>query len=145
MNKYFRLFFKNEIFQHSNHWALLSLRVIPSFYLFFYHGLRKLSGGYGSWEWLGEAALSLIGINFGYLFFGFLAAVSEGIFTWLVMLGLFTRISSIFIIITMLFAGCYHLADGDSGESAFIYFTIYFVIFLIGPGKYSLDEKLFKQ
>ena len=61
------------------------------------------------------------------------------------MFGIFTRFSSVFMIITMLFAGLYHLADGDSGEMAFIYLTIYLAIFLAGPGKISLDEKLFKQ
>ena len=145
MIKHFKIFFKNEIFKNSNHWALLSLRVIPSFYMFFYHGKRKIIGGYESWEGLGKAALSLIGIEFGYIFFGFLAAISEGVLTWLIMFGMFTRLSSIFMIITMLFAGFYHLVDGDSGEMAIIYLTIYLVIFLAGPGKISLDEKLFKQ
>ena len=78
------------------------------------------------------------------MFFGFLAAISEGVLTWTIMLGIFTRLSSIFLIITMLFAGCYHLVDGESGEMAFIYLTIYLVIFLAGPGKYSLDKRLFK-
>ena len=41
----------------------------------------------------------------------------------------------------MFFAGVYHLADGESAESAFIYMIVYLTIFLIGPGKYSLDEK----
>ena len=145
MIKYFKLFFKNEIFKNSNHWALFFLRVIPSFYMFFYHGKRKIIGGYESWEGLGKAALSLIGIEFGYIFFGFLAAISEGILTWFIMFGIFTRFSSVFMIVTMLFAGLYHLVDGDSGEMAFIYLTIYLAIFLAGPGKISLDEKLFKQ
>ena len=145
MNKYFKIFFRNEIFKNSNHLALFFLRVIPSFYMFFYHGKRKIIGGFESWEGLGKTALSLIGIEVGYIFFGFLAAISEGILTWLIMFGIFTRFSSVFMIITMLFAGLYHLVDGDSGEMAFIYLTIYLAIFLAGPGKISLDEKLFKQ
>ena len=143
MNKYIKIFFKKEIFRRSNEWALLALRVIPSFYMFFYHGKRKIFGGYESWDGLGKAALSLIGVETGHVFFGFLAAISEGVLTWTIMLGIFTRLSSIFLIITMLFAGCYHIVDGESGEMAFIYLTIYLVIFLAGPGKYSLDKKLF--
>ncbi len=140
MNNYLQYFFKKEIFNHSIDWALVVLRIIPSFYLFYYHGIRKIMGGSDSWEWLGGAALSVIGIKFGYIFFGFLAAFSEGILTWFIIMGFFTRISCIFIIITMCFAGVYHLVDGESAELAFIYLTIYIVIFILGPGKYSLDD-----
>ena len=45
MNKYIKIFFKKEIFRYSNEWALLALRVIPSFYMFFLHGKRKIIGG----------------------------------------------------------------------------------------------------
>ena len=134
-----------ELFEHSKDWALLILRIIPSFYLFFYHGMRKITAGTESWEWLGKAAMPLMGINFGYVLFGFLAAFSEGILTWLVSLGVCTRISSLFIMITMFFAGAYHLADGESPESPFIYFTVYLVLFLLGPGKFSLDRRLFNN
>ena len=52
--------------------------------------------------------------------------------------GLWTRASSILIMITMFFAGLYHLVDGEPGELAFIYFTIYLVIFILGPGNIVL-------
>jgi uncharacterized membrane protein YphA (DoxX/SURF4 family) len=45
----------------------------------------------------------------------------------------------------MFFAGAYHLADGESPESPFIYFTVYLVLFLLGPGKFSLDRRLFNN
>ena len=140
-NKFFNVLFSLQLFNNSFEWAILILRVIPSFYMFYYHGLKKISST-ASWEWLGKAAMSSIGIEFGYVFFGFLAALSEGVLVWLVFFGIFTRLSSLFIILTMFFASAYHLADGDSAESALIYLTIYLVIFILGPGRYSLDEKL---
>ena len=140
--KLFNLLFSHQLFKNSFDWAILILRLIPSFYMFYYHGLKKISST-ASWEWLGEAAMSIIGIEFGYIYFGFLAALSEGVLVWLVFLGIFTRLSSLFIILTMFFASSYHLVDGESAESALIYLTIYLVIFILGPGRYSLDEKLF--
>jgi len=44
----------------------------------------------------------------------------------------------------MFLAGVYHLSEGDNPESAFIYFTIYFTLFLRGPGQFSIDEKIDK-
>lgn len=143
-NKIFDIFFQRELFKDSRDWANLILRLIPSFYMFYYHGMKKISST-GSWEWLGEAAMSVIGIEFGFAFFGFLAALSEGVLVWFVILGIFTRLSSLFIVVTMFFASAYHIADGESAESALIYLTIYLVIFILGPGRYSLDDKLFNQ
>ena len=140
--KLFNVLFSRQLFKNSFDWAILILRIIPSFYMFYYHGLKKISST-TSWEWLGKAAMSVIGIEFGYIYFGFLAALSEGVLVWLVFLGIFTRLSSLFIILTMFFASSYHLVDGESAESALIYLTIYLVIFILGPGRYSLDEKLF--
>ena len=141
-NKLFNVLFSTQLFKNSFDWAILILRVIPSFYMFYYHGLKKISST-ASWEWLGKAAMSVIGIEFGFIFFGFLAALSEGVLVWLVFLGIFTRLSSLFIMLTMFFASAYHLADGESAESALIYLTIYLVVLILGPGRYSLDEKLF--
>ena len=134
---------KEQLFDNGRDWGIAVLRIVPSFYLFYYHGLRKISNGTKTWNWLGEAAMSVIGIEFGYTFFGFLAALSEGVLTWFVIIGLWTRGSSIFIMITMLMAGLYHLVDGEVAELAMIYFTIYLVICILGPGKYSLDQKFY--
>ena len=137
-----KLLNNSSLFQDSTDWALLTLRVVPSFYMFYYHGLRKITNGLDTWNWLGEAVLTTFGITYGFTFIGFLAAFSEGVLSWLVFVGFKTRISSLFLILTMFFAGVYHLSNGESAESAFIYMIIYFTIFLIGPGKFSIDNKL---
>ena len=133
---------KDQLFVNSFDWSMLILRTIPSFYMFYYHGMKKISST-SSWEWLGKAAMSTIGIEFGFIYFGFLAALSEAVLVWFIFFGFLTRLSSLFLISTMFFASAYHLADGESAESALIYLTIYLVIFILGPGRYSLDEKLF--
>ncbi len=142
--KVFELFFRDQLFKNGKDWSITILRIIPSFYMFYYHGMRKISSS-SSWEWLGQAAMSVIGVEFGFLFFGFLAALSEGILVWFVIFGFFTRLSSLFLILTMFFASAYHLAGGESAESALIYLTIYLVIFILGPGRYSFDAKLFSN
>ena len=75
------------------------------------------------------------------MFFGFLAAFSEGVLSWFVIFGILTRFSSIFLMITMFFASVFHLVKGDTAELAIIYFTIYLVLFILGPGQYSIDKK----
>ena len=121
-------FYKDQLFVNSFDWSILILRTIPSFYMFYYHGMKKISST-SSWEWLGKAAMSTIGIEFGFIYFGFLAALSEAVLVWFIFFGFLTRLSSLFLISTMFFASAYHLADGESAESALIYLTIYLVIF----------------
>ena len=133
---------KDQLFVNSFDWSILILRTIPSFYMFYYHGMKKISST-SSWEWLGKAAMSTVGIEFGFIYFGFLAALSEAVLVWFIFFGFLTRLSSLFLISTMFFASAYHLADGESAESALIYLTIYLVIFILGPGRYSLDGKIF--
>ena len=137
-------FSKDQLFVNSFDWSILILRTIPSFYMFYYHGIKKISST-SSWEWLGQAAMSTIGIEFGFIYFGFLAALSEGILVWFIFFGLFTRFSSLFLISTMIFAGAYHLSNGENAESALIYLTIFLVIFILGPGRFSLDWILFSE
>ena len=141
-DKILKSFSKDQLFVNSFDWSILVLRTIPSFYMFYYHGIKKISST-SSWEWLGKAAMSTIGIEFGFIYFGFLAALSEAVLVWFIFFGFLTRLSSLFLISTMFFASAYHLADGESAESALIYLTIYLVIFILGPGRYSLDGKLF--
>lgn len=82
-----------------------------------------------------------------------LAALSEFGGGIALVLGLVTRLASVGIAITMLVAACMHglifgdpfvnLAGGGSYELALVYFTIALLFIAIGPGRYSLDRKIF--
>ena len=70
----------------------------------------------------------------------------------LLILGLFTRVSLFFLLFCMgyifLVVFPFSILDkGDNGyqfNDAFFYFIIYLGLLFTGPGKYSLDRKLFK-
>ena len=115
--------------------------------MFIWHGYAKLSGGPERWIGLGEA-LSAMGIHFAPQFMGLLAALSEFVGGILLILGLFTRPACFFLLCTMVVATAMHLSNGDPRQvfSAPIHVGIVFLsLILIGPGDYSLDEKLSKE
>jgi putative oxidoreductase len=65
----------------------------------------------------------------------------------MILLGLFTRIGAFLIMITMLVAS-FTAGKGDllgEAEFTFIYATLCFTIILVGAGKFSLDNFLFKR
>lgn len=114
--------------------------------MFIFHGFPKLRAGPEAWVKLG-GALSAVGINFAPTFMGFMAAISEFGGGILLILGLFTRPACFFLLSTMIVATMMHLKNGDSFvkyshalEASILFFSLLF----IGPGKFSLDEKLSK-
>ncbi|WP_340105335.1 DoxX family protein [Rhodohalobacter sp. 8-1] len=74
----------------------------------------------------------------------FLVAFAEFICAILVLLGLWTRIALIPLIITMIVAVFIaHAGDPFGRKELGLFFLISFVVlFLTGPGKYSLDKRL---
>jgi putative oxidoreductase len=72
-----------------------------------------------------------------------LAVFAEVICAGLFVLGLFTRLALIPLIITMLVAAfIMHIGDGlKDMEAAILYLIAYLVVFINGAGKYSLDKK----
>lgn len=75
-----------------------------------------------------------------------LAVFAELFCAGLLVLGLFTRLATIPLIITMAVAAfIVHINDPFSRmESALLYLTVYIVILLLGPGKFSLDRMIKK-
>ncbi|HEX8328304.1 MAG TPA: DoxX family protein [Hymenobacter sp.] len=113
--------------------------------MFMVHGLPKLAGGPTAWAGVG-GVMAEVGLGFAPAFWGFLAAVAEFGGGLLLAAGLWFRAACFFLLITMIMATIMHLSKGDgfSGyshalEAAFVFLGLLFV----GPGRYSLDERLY--
>nr|WP_314490566.1 DoxX family protein [uncultured Chryseobacterium sp.] len=70
-----------------------------------------------------------------------LTVFAEFVCSIFLILGLFTRIATGFLMFTMVVAGFFvHGADSfDKRELSFLYLTIYLFIMLLGAGKFSVD------
>jgi len=124
--------------------ALLLIRVVAGL-AFTMHGWGKIQNPFG---WMGPD-------GFAPGIFQALAAISEfgGGLAWI--LGLLTPLASFGIASTMAVAFSFHafmrgdpfvsMTGGPSFELAALYFSIAFLLFATGPGRFSLDRKLFGQ
>ena len=125
--------------------GLLLMRITFGSLMFYSHGLNKILAGTERWNRLGGALTDLIGLSSLKPFFGFMASFSESVCALLIVLGLFTRLSSFLLFFTMLIASVKHFADGDLPEMALLYGIFCLFLILTGPGKYSLDKKYFSN
>lgn len=122
--------------------ALLLLRLGVGLGFFWYHGWPKLSGGPERWAGVGGAMESL-GLGFGPVAFGFLAALAESLGGLLLAFGLFTRPALLALAVVMFVATINHWVTGQ-GTPAHSFKNFFFLVGLaaIGPGRYSLDHWL---
>jgi putative oxidoreductase len=76
-----------------------------------------------------------------------LVTFAEAICAALVMIGLMTRLSLIPLIIAMMVAVFVaHAGDPFGDKELGLFFLISFIVlFLTGPGKYSVDQKMFRK
>ena len=114
--------------------------------MFIFHGWPKISGGPHFWGMIGHA-VGNFGIHFAPVFWGFMAACTEffgGIF---LILGLLTRGAALFLTIQMIVAVGFHHGKGDSlavMSHAIEDGIVFLSLILIGPGRISLDNLLFR-
>jgi len=135
--------FKN--FENKFDLGLLIIRVGIGI-LFIFHGWPKITGGPQTWEWLSNA-LTSYGIDLPG-FAGLIPAIAEFGGGILLVLGLFTRTATFFLFGTMFVASLMHLGVGDPfGKISHPLkaLAVFAGLFFTGPGKYSLDAKLFKK
>ena len=125
--------------------GLLVVRIGIGLSMLIFHGLDKIKGGPELWTKLG-GDMSVVGINFLPIFWGFMAGFSEFFCSFLLILGIFFRPAAFLLAMTMLVAVIYHLnipegnpGAGWSGAShALEFMTIYIALILTGPGKYKV-------
>lgn len=116
--------------------GLALLRILPSA-IMLTHGVPKLqkllNGNFEFADPIGIGATPSL----------FLTVIGEVICPVLLIVGFKTRIAAIPAAITMLVAAfVYHAPDKFSvKEHAILYLIFFVVIFLLGPGKYSIDRK----
>lgn len=107
------------------------------------HGLPKIMGGPQGWEQLG-GSMKVLHIGFLPVFWGFMAAITEGLGGFLLILGLFFRPVNMLLVINMIVASLVHFNNGDgiNGASHAIELAIvFFGLIFIGAGKYSIDKR----
>jgi putative oxidoreductase len=121
--------------------ALLVLRLWLGLTILLNHGWGKLS----KFQSMSGSFADPLGI--GHTASLSLAVFAEVVAALLLILGLFTRFGALVLSINMAvaFIKVHHLAlKGDhSGELAFIYLAGFIAILLAGPGRFSLDSKVF--
>lgn len=121
--------------------ALLLLRVISGSAMLMNHGLKKINN-FNAIAAKGFADPFHIGVKAS---LG-LTVFAEVFCAGMIIIGLLTRLATLPLIIAMVVA-LFFAHNGDfygEGESSGLFLTMFLIIFLMGPGKYSLDKKIGK-
>ncbi len=134
-----------KIFSTSPVWqneALAVLRIITGIFLI-YHGREVFNPGrieeYSKWDVIQKMPFPL--------FMAYLGKAMELITGMLLTLGLFTRVASLSMVITMLII-TFWIGTGkfyEQDQHPFLFALLGFLFFFTGPAKWSVDQQLFKE
>lgn len=105
------------------------------------HGIPKLAGGVEVWEGVG-GIMAQIGVPGLAVFWGFMAALAEGVGGMLLALGALTTVASFLMAVTMAVAAfAAHAGAPFFGrELALLYFFAALMFMFKGAGRYSVDN-----
>jgi len=107
------------------------------------HGWPKLAGGQQAWEKVG-GAMAHLGISFWPVLWGFLAAMSETVGGFLLIIGFLTRFAALSLTFTMAVATImmYRVSQGAFSEWSHPaeLGIVCLSLVLIGAGKFSVDR-----
>jgi putative oxidoreductase len=121
--------------------ALLVLRLWIGLEMLLVHGIGKLA------DFKATAPNFPDPLGIGHMASLALTVFAEVFASALIILGLFTRLGALLLIIEMAVAFlCVHkrmLIGEHNGELAFLYLLAYVVLFLAGPGRISADKAFF--
>jgi len=127
--------------------GLLLLRILIGS-SFLAHGLPKLVAGPDLWLKLGHS-MEFLGISAYPFFWGLMSAITESLGGFLLLIGFCFRPACLFLVINMVVATVMHFNTTPGGffdkwfiaSHAIELGSVFLSLFLIGPGRFSVDRE----